>query len=55
MGQTFEPYQPDQSLLFPPSPKDWLPEDHLPFFVSETVEQLDLSAFYARSRVKQVS
>ena len=48
MGQIFEPYQPDQSLLFPPSPKDWLPEDHLAFFVSETVEQLDLSAFYAK-------
>ena len=48
MGQIFEPYEPDQALLFPPSPRDWLPEDHLAFFVSETVEQLDLSAFYAK-------
>ncbi len=48
MGQIFEPYQPGQALLFPPSPRDWLPEGHLAFFVSETVEQLELSAFYAK-------
>jgi hypothetical protein len=45
MGQIFEPYEPDQALLFPPSPRDWLPDGHLAYFISETVEQLDLSAF----------
>ncbi len=50
MGTTFRNYQPDQSFLLPPSPKDWLPEDHLSYFISETVDQLDLSGFYFRYR-----
>jgi transposase len=33
-------------LLFPPSPRDWLPEGHLAFFVADTVAALDLGAFY---------
>jgi transposase len=48
MGQIFEPYDPDQPHLFPPSPKDWLPERHLAYFVSDTVDELDLSAFMAK-------
>jgi len=48
MGQIFEPYDPDQASLFPPSPADWLPEGHLAYFVAETVEELDLSAFLAK-------
>jgi transposase len=48
MGQIFEPYDPDQPHLFPPSPKDWLPEGHLAYFISETVEELDLQAFMAK-------
>ena len=46
MSTTFRPYQPDQLFLLPPSPKDWLPEDHLAYFISETVDRLDLSVFY---------
>jgi len=34
--------------LLPPSPKDWLSEDHLVYFISETVDRLDLSGFYRR-------
>ena len=48
MGQIFHPYEPDQSHLFPPSPRDWMPEGHLVFFISETVDELDLEAFYAK-------
>jgi len=48
MSTTFRPYQPNQSLLLPPSPKDWLPEGHLAYFISETVDRLDLSVFYRR-------
>ena len=33
--------------MFPPSPRDWLPEGHLAFFVADTVAALDLGAFYA--------
>ena len=40
----FRPYDPDQTMLMPPSLRDWLCEDHLAYFVRETVEELDLSA-----------
>ena len=40
---TFRPYEPDQQLLLPPSLQDWLPPDHLVWFISETVDELDLS------------
>jgi len=48
MPTTFRPYAPDQGFLLPPSPRDWLPEDHLAYFISDTVDALDLSAFYER-------
>jgi len=47
MTTTFRPCAPDQSLLFPPSPRDWLPEGHLAFFIADTVAALDLQARYA--------
>jgi transposase len=47
MTTTFRPCAPDQSLLFPPSPRDWLPEGHLAFFIADTVAALNLDAFYA--------
>jgi transposase len=47
MPTTFRPCAPDQSLLFPPSPRDWLPEGHLAFFIADTVAALNLERFYA--------
>ena len=47
MPTTFRPCAPDQSLLFPPSPRDWLPEGHLAFFIADTVAALELQPFYA--------
>src|SRR5260370_3726742 len=44
MAKPYRTYLPEQSLLLPPSLQDWLPEDHLAYFVSDVVEQLDLSA-----------
>jgi transposase len=44
MAKTYRPYVPEQDLLLPPSLREWLPEDHLAFFVSDLIEQLDLSA-----------
>jgi transposase len=44
MAKTYRPYVPEQNLLLPPSLRDWLPEDHLAYFVSDLVDQLDLSA-----------
>jgi transposase len=40
----------DQLFLMPPSVKEWLPEDHLAFFVLDVVSELDLAAFYAAYR-----
>ena len=45
MPTTFRPYQPDQTLLLPPSLREWLPEGHLAEHVSDLVDGLDLSAF----------
>jgi transposase len=43
MAKTYRPYCPDQMFLLPPSLRDWLPEDHLVYFVSDVIDQLDLS------------
>ena len=40
----------DQLMLMPPSVRDWLPEDHLAFFVLDAVAELDLAGFYAAHR-----
>src|ERR1039458_7889231 len=48
MPTTFLPYLPDQSLLLPASLTDWLPEDHLAYFISDSVDALGLDSFYAR-------
>ena len=47
MPTTFRPYAPGQDLLLPVSLEEWLPEDHLVYFISEVVEELDLKVFYA--------
>jgi transposase len=44
MAREFLPYDLDQQYLLPPSLKDWLPAEHLVFFVSDVVDSLDLSA-----------
>ncbi|MGH7175845.1 MAG: IS1182 family transposase [Tepidisphaeraceae bacterium] len=47
MAKTYRPYLPEQDFLLPPSPRDWLPEHHLAYFVSDLIDQLDLSAITA--------
>ena len=47
MAKTYRPYAPEQDLLLPPSLRDWLPDDHLAFFVSDLIDQLDVSAITA--------
>jgi transposase/IS5 family transposase len=44
----FKPYQPNQLFLLPPDMKDWLPNDHLVYFVMDVVGELDLCAIYQR-------
>jgi transposase len=44
MGKSYRPYYPDEELLLPPSLREWMPEDHLAYFVGDVIDQLDLSA-----------
>src|ERR1017187_999607 len=48
MPTSYREYLPEQSLLLPPSLRDWLVEGHLAHFISDVVDQLDLAAFYER-------
>jgi transposase len=48
MPTSFLPYEPNQDYLLPPSISEWLPENHLAYFVSEIIDRLDLEKFYAR-------
>jgi transposase len=47
MPKGYRTYLPEQVLLMPPRLGEWLPEDHLVYFVSEVVDHLDLSAMHA--------
>jgi transposase len=47
MPKGYRPYLLEQDLLLPPSLREWLPENHLVYFVSDVVDQLDLSAIHA--------
>lgn len=48
MSTSYIPYQPDQQYLLPCALQEWLPQGHLAYFISDTVDNLDLSAFHAR-------
>ena len=45
---SYLPYEPQQQALLPQALQDWLPEGHLAYFISDTVDSLDLQTFYAR-------
>ena len=45
--KTFRPWNPEQTLLLPPSPVEWLPANHLVFFLLDMAAELDLSAIDA--------
>jgi transposase len=47
MGKSYRTYLPDQDLLLPPRLREWLPENHLVYFVSDVVDNLNLSALDA--------
>jgi transposase len=44
MAKVYRAYLPEQDLLLPQNVRDWLPEDHQAHFVSDVVDQLDLTA-----------
>ena len=46
MGQRFIACDRDQSFLMPPDVREWLPPGHLAWFVLDSVNAMDLEAFY---------
>jgi transposase len=51
MGQRFVACDREQSFLMPPDVREWLPANHLAWFVIDAVGEMDLDAFYAAYRV----
>ncbi len=48
MSTSYIAYHPEQLQLLPSALQDWLPQGHLAYFISDTVDSLNLSAFHAR-------
>lgn len=48
MANSYLPYEPNQQMLMPEALQEWLVEGHLAYFISDTVDSLDLTAFHAR-------
>jgi len=48
MSKVFRLYEPDQTFLMPASMREWLPGDHLVYFISDIVDQLDISVIMER-------
>jgi transposase len=51
MARTYRPVDREQEFLLPPSMVDWLPEEHLVWFVIEAVNRLDTAAFHRRAKL----
>lgn len=43
MSKTYRSYEPSQQFLLPVAMQEWLPGDHLSYFISDVVDELDLS------------
>src|ERR687893_1566548 len=50
MAQRFVACDREQSFLMPPDVREWLPANHLAWFVIDAVGEMDLDAFYAAYR-----
>jgi transposase len=50
MAQNFIEGRREQGFLLPPDVREWLPADHLAWFVIDAVAGMELSAFYAAYR-----
>jgi transposase len=51
VARTYRPVDRDQEFLLPPSMVDWLPADHLVWFVIAAVERLDTAVFHRRAKL----
>jgi len=48
MSKKYKDYNQNQIFLFPPSPQDWLPEKHLAYFISDVVDDFDLTEIFLK-------
>jgi transposase len=53
MSKVFRPYDPKQMLLMPVALQEWLPPDHLIYFIDDVVEHVDLSAIMRRYEAEE--
>jgi transposase len=53
MSKTYRPYEPKQAFLMPVCLQDWLSEDHPAYFLSDVVDELDLSAIMRRYEAEE--
>jgi transposase len=51
MAQFRKSENPDQGFLLPPSPRDWLPQGHLAWFIQDAVAALDIDKLIDAYRV----
>ena len=52
MTKQYRPWNPDESYLLPPSPREWLPKGHLVFFVLDVIDHVDLSVIETAIQAK---
>ena len=50
--KSFRPWQPEQTTLLPPSPREWLSPDHQVYFLLDLVDELDLSEILLPAQAK---
>jgi transposase len=50
--KTFRPWQPEQTTLLPPSPREWLSKDNQVYFLLDLIDELDLSAILIPAQAK---
>jgi transposase len=53
MSKRYRQWTPEQVWLFPPSPRDWLPEGHLVYFLMDVVGQIDIAPIFAHYEKSQ--
>jgi transposase len=51
VAKSYRPVRRDQPFLLPLDMREWLPADHVVWFLLETVEALDTSGFHCRRRL----
>ena len=50
--KSFRPWQPEQTTLLPPSPREWLSPDHQVYVMLDLVDELDLSEILIPAQAK---